>query len=119
MMVLFYLSFNNKFKLYGCDPTIKKFSHLYRKDINQLPLFFSANHFTNKKFNLITSISMFYDLPDPLDFAQQIHKILHDKGIWHIELSYMPMMIKNTSYDTICHEHLRILFFKIFKIFVG
>ena len=98
--------FNKKFNLFGCDPTIKKFSHLYRKDISKLPFFFSSKLFKNKKFNLITSISMFYDLPDPLDFAQQIQSILNDKGIWHIELSYMPMMIKNTSYDTICHEHL-------------
>ena len=32
--------FNNKFKLYGCDPTIKKFKNSYRKDINQMPIFF-------------------------------------------------------------------------------
>ena len=107
--------FNNKFKLFGCDPTIKKFSHLYRKDINQLPFFFSSKYFGDKKFNLITSISMFYDLPDPLDFAQQIESILHDKGIWHIELSYMPMMIKNISYDTICHEHLEYYSLKSLK----
>ena len=49
---------------------------------------------------------MFYDLPDPLNFAKEIDLILHKDGIWHIELSYMPMMIKNRSYDTICHEHL-------------
>ena len=41
----FLLFFNNKFKLFGCDPTIKKFSNLYRKDINQLPVFFSSKHF--------------------------------------------------------------------------
>ena len=98
--------FNNKFKLYGCDPTIRKFSYLYRKDINKLPVFFSSKYFNDVKFNMITSISMFYDLPDPLDFARQINSILHERGIWHIELSYMPMMIKNISYDTICHEHL-------------
>ena len=98
--------FNNKFKLYGCDPTIAKFKNLYRKDIIKLPFFFSEDHFKDKKFNLITSIAMFYDLSNPLDFAQQIYNILHDQGIWHIELSYMPLMIKNTSYDTICHEHL-------------
>ena len=98
--------FNTKFKLYGCDPTIRKFSYLYRKDIKKLPVFFSSKYFNDVKFNMITSISMFYDLPDPLDFARQIHSILHEKGIWHIELSYMPMMIKNISYDTICHEHL-------------
>ena len=107
--------FNKKFKLFGCDPTIKKFKNFYRKDIKQIPLFFSSKHFENKKFDLITSISMFYDLPDPLDFAQQIHSILHEKGIWHIELSYMPMMIKNTSYDTICHEHLEYYSLKSLK----
>ncbi len=107
--------FNNKLKLYGCDPTINKFSHLYRKDINKLPFFFSSRHFINKKFKLITSIAMFYDLPDPLDFAQQIHSVLDKKGIWHIELSYMPMMIKNRSYDTICHEHLEYYSLKSLK----
>ena len=110
-----FLSFFSKnFKLYGCDPTIEKFSKLYRKDINQLPFFFSEEHFKNQKFNLITSIAMFYDLPDPLKFAKEIHNILHDKGIWHIELSYMPLMIKNTSYDTICHEHLE--YYSLFSL---
>ena len=64
--------FNNKHKLYGCDPTIKKFSKFYRKDINQIPDFFSKKILGDKKFNLITSISMFYDLPDPLNFAKEI-----------------------------------------------
>ena len=49
---------------------------------------------------------MFYDLDDPSSFIQDIIKSLHDNGVWHIELSYMPFMIKNMSYDTICHEHL-------------
>ena len=107
--------FNSKFKLFGCDPTIKKFSKYYRKDINQLPSFFSSKLFNGKKFNLITSISMFYDLPDPLNFAKEINFILHKDGIWHIELSYMPMMIKNRSYDTICHEHLEYYSLKSLK----
>ena len=98
--------FNNKHKLFGCDPTISKFSKYYRKDINQIASFFSSKLFNNKKFDLITTISMFYDLPDPLNFAKEINSILNKNGIWHIELSYMPMMIKNRSYDTICHEHL-------------
>ena len=49
---------------------------------------------------------MFYDLEDPVKFAREVYELLDENGIWHIELSYMPMMIKNTSYDTICHEHL-------------
>ena len=68
--------FNKSFKLYGCDPTIKKFSKYYRKDINQLPFFFSSKLFKNKKFDLVTSISMFYDLPDPNKFLRDVKKVL-------------------------------------------
>ena len=107
--------FNNKYKLYGCDPTIKKFSKYYRKDINQIPDFFSKKILGGKKFNLITSISMFYDLPDPLNFAKEIFLSLKENGVWHIELSYMPMMLKNLSYDTICHEHLEYYSLKSLK----
>ena len=107
--------FNNKYKLFGCDPTISKFSKYYRKDINQIPFFFSSKLFENKKFDLISSISMFYDLPDPLTFAKEINSILNNNGVWHIELSYMPMMIKNRSYDTICHEHLEYYSLKSLK----
>lgn len=107
--------FNKKHKLYGCDPTIKKFSKYYRKDINQIPDFFSKKILGDKKFNLITSISMFYDLPDPLNFAEEIYSVLKDNGVWHIELSYMPMMLKNLSYDTICHEHLEYYSLKSLK----
>ena len=43
--------FNKKFRLFGCDPTIKKFKNLYRKDINLLPYFFSKDHFNNNFLN--------------------------------------------------------------------
>ena len=49
---------------------------------------------------------MFYDLEDPISFAYSIKENLHPDGIWHFEQSYLPTMIKNNSYDTICHEHL-------------
>lgn len=107
--------FNSSFRLYGCDPTIKKFNSHYRKDIKKIPHFFSNKIFKKEKFDLITSISMFYDLPDPLKFAREVKSILKANGIWHIELSYMPMMIKNISYDTICHEHLEYYSLKSLK----
>ena len=107
--------FKKNFHLVGCDPTIKKFSRYYRKDIKQISNFFSGNLFKGKKFNLVTSISMFYDLPDPSRFAKEINSILDKNGIWHIELSYMPMMLKNVSYDTICHEHLEYYSLKSLK----
>ena len=55
---------------------------------------------------IITSIAMFYDLEDPIEFTKGIKKILSSDGIWIFEMSYMPTMLKMNSYDTICHEHL-------------
>ena len=49
---------------------------------------------------------MFYDLENPQGFSNEVYDILEDDGIWHVEQSYMPMMLKHNSYDTICHEHL-------------
>lgn len=107
--------FNQNFKLYACDPTIKKFKKYYRKDIKLTPDFFSLKNFRGMKFNLITSIAMFYDLPDPLKFANDIESVLSKNGIWHIEMSYMPSMLNNSSYDTICHEHLEYYSLKSLK----
>ena len=59
-----------------------------------------------EKMDIITSIAMFYDLEDPIYFARGIKEILAGEGIWIFEMSYMPTMLKMTSYDTICHEHL-------------
>lgn len=60
----------------------------------------------NEKFDIISSIAMFYDLEDPVEFARNIKGMLSEDGIWVFEMSYMPSMLKMNSYDTICHEHL-------------
>ena len=64
------------------------------------------NHLQKKRMDIITSIAMFYDLEDPIDFTKGIKSILSPDGIWIFEMSYMPTMLKMNSYDTICHEHL-------------
>ena len=58
------------------------------------------------KFDIITSIAMFYDLEDPVSFVKSIKQSLAPDGVWIFEMSYMPTMLKMNSYDTICHEHL-------------
>ena len=101
--------FSKKYNLVGIDPTIKKLKKFYRKDIKTFSTFFKKDLIIKnfkKKIKLITTISMFYDLDNPIEFAQDIYDVLDDNGIWHLEQSYMPMMLKNNSYDTICHEHL-------------
>jgi SAM-dependent methyltransferase len=59
-----------------------------------------------EKFDIITSIAMFYDLEEPVSFTKEIKKVLANGGVWIFEMSYMPSMLKMHSYDTICHEHL-------------
>ncbi len=65
-----------------------------------------AKEIKGKKFDIITSIAMFYDLEDPVAFVIDIASTLSAKGIWIFEMSYMPSMLSMNSYDTICHEHL-------------
>lgn len=95
--------------LVGMDPTIKKFGMYYKNGINKIPDFFGSElfkkHFKDKKAKIVTSIAMFYDLEHPIDFMAQVYEILEDDGVWVLEQSYMPRMIDNVSYDTICHEH--------------
>ncbi|HTB61881.1 MAG TPA: class I SAM-dependent methyltransferase [Polyangia bacterium] len=59
-----------------------------------------------KPCDIVTSIAMFYDLEDPIAFARAIKRALSPDGLWCVEMSYMPTMLRMTSYDTICHEHL-------------
>lgn len=58
------------------------------------------------KIDIITSIAMFYDLENPVEFCAGIKNLLSADGIWTFEMSYMPEMLRLNSYDTICHEHL-------------
>jgi len=37
---------------------------------------------------------------------REISEILADDGVWILEQSYMPTMIDEAEYDTVCHEHL-------------
>ncbi len=55
---------------------------------------------------IVTSIAMFYDLDDPNSFVADVAAILAPDGLWAIELSYLPSMLAQNSFDTICHEHL-------------
>ena len=94
----------------GSDPVIKKYKKYY-KDINHgVADFFSFKELKkkkiNKKFKVITALSMFYDLPDPNKFLDDIKKVLHKEGVFILEHADLLSIIKNCQFDTICHEHL-------------
>jgi hypothetical protein len=112
-------AYTGKHRKVGIDPTGKKFKEYYTDDITLIPEFFSAQFFRKEfpsdKAKIITSIAMFYDLENPVNFVKDIEEVLADDGIWHFEQSYMPSMLRTNSYDTICHEHLEFYSFKVVK----
>ena len=93
----------------GIDPTGAKFREFYPADATLVPDFFSRGNFAsavgNAKAKVITSIAMIYDLEDPVAFARAIFDCLADDGVWHFEQSYLPSMLRQNAYDTVCHEH--------------
>ena len=94
---------------FGIDPTARKFASYYPPEIKFVPDFFSAKNYrslTDRPAKIVTSIAMFYDLDDPIQFAREIADVLAEDGVWHFEQSYMPSMLRTNSYDTICHEHI-------------
>ena len=97
------------FKKYGVDPSDVA-QEIDKKTATVIQDIFPSDELLNclqgTKMDIITSIAMFYDLEDPVAFAKSIKNILAPEGIWIFEMSYMPLMLKMTSYDTICHEHL-------------
>lgn len=55
---------------------------------------------------VITCISMFYDLDDPNKFLEDVKECLQVNGVFIIQQNYLGTMIENCAFDNICHEHL-------------
>ncbi|HMO51159.1 MAG TPA: methyltransferase domain-containing protein [Kiritimatiellia bacterium] len=100
----------NLFRI-GIDPA-ENLAELARKQCDA----HAADFFTKERFmelskgrkaRVITSIAMFYGLEDPKAFVADIVDCLADDGIWVLQLSYTPLMIKQNAFDNICHEHIQ------------
>jgi len=93
----------------GIDPVAVKYLDIYPKGAKVVTEFFTKDNYfsvASAKAKVVTSISMFYDLEKPQDFAKAVASILSSDGVWVFEQSYLPAMLRQNSYDTICHEHL-------------
>ncbi len=96
----------------GFDPAKNGFSELAREHANIIieDYFNKKNYkktaYGKKKAKVVTSLAMFYDLEDPDSFVQDVYDILDKDGLWIIQLSYTPLMLKQLAFDNICHEHL-------------
>jgi len=110
----------NSYVKFGCDPS--DIAQEVKEAIVIQDIFPSENLFKlleGKKLDIITSIAMFYDLEDPVDFVKGIKRFLAPEGIWVFEMSYMPKMLELDSYDTICHEHLEYYSLAVLEIILG
>ena len=107
--------YDDSFEKWGFDPS--DIAQTIEAPINVVDTIFPSSKgkamLEGRKFDVVTSIAMFYDLEDPIDFAKSIKDILADKGIWVLEMSYLPLMLKMNSFDTICHEHLEYYSFAV------
>lgn len=112
---------NNEATKVGIDPLIEIVNNHYPEEAIKITDFFNYSAYTQKvakKANLVTSLSVIYDLDDPIKFARDVYNILDENGVWHLEQSYLPLMFETNSYDTICHEHLLYLSLSNIKFIV-
>jgi NDP-4-keto-2,6-dideoxyhexose 3-C-methyltransferase len=103
-------NYDEHLQLVGIDPIGHQFREFYPSYIQLIDEFFTASAYRQKMGStlakIVTSVSMFYDLPAPMAFVRDIQSILHPQGIWVLEQSYLVSMLSSQSFDTVCHEHL-------------
>jgi 2-polyprenyl-3-methyl-5-hydroxy-6-metoxy-1,4-benzoquinol methylase len=100
---------DGQYNLVGIDPVAIKYLDSYHQDTKVVTDFFTKDNYfsvTTEKAKIVSSISMFYDLENPVSFAKEVASVLATDGVWVFEQSYLPAMLRQNSYDTICHEHL-------------
>jgi hypothetical protein len=91
-------------ELIGFEPSDVKPIEAAQK-VNFVHDYFRFDAANAGKVDAITSIAMFYDLEDPTSFVEDVREMLAPDGVWVLELSYLPLMLSQNSFDTICHEH--------------
>lgn len=66
--------------------------------------FFSAS--VGGEYDVITSISCFYDMLDPSQFVKDVKDVLAKDGVWLIQQNYLLTTMQLSAVDNFCHEHL-------------
>jgi 2-polyprenyl-3-methyl-5-hydroxy-6-metoxy-1,4-benzoquinol methylase len=101
--------YNRNVIKFGIDPILNKYRDQYININYKIANFFSLKkilNIFNKKFKIITALSVFYDLKDPNKFLHELEKIITYDGIILIEFADLNSILKYNMFDAICHEHL-------------
>lgn len=96
----------------GFDPS-RNLAELSKKAADEVVVdFFDARTYFDiaelrgRRPKAVTSIAMFYDLEDPNQFVADVKEVMHEDGVWIVQMSYLPLMLRQNAFDNICHEHL-------------
>lgn len=89
----------------GIDPLSQFAEEAARYADRIIADYFHPGHFKTEFFDIITSVSMFYDLADPGQFADDVSDVLGSYGVWVIQQNYARDMIRQNAVDNVCHEH--------------
>lgn len=90
----------------GVDPVTflcKEAEEFASKIVND---YFSAEAVEGEQFDVITSVSCFYDMPDPSKFVEDVKSVLKSKGVWIIQQNYLLTTMELAAVDNFVHEHL-------------
>ncbi len=90
----------------GVDP-IKKYCDEAQQHADLIVNdFFPSPKLPEQTFDVITSISCFYDMDDPNNFVKGVRDVLNKDGIWVIQQNYLLPTLQLNAVDNFCHEHL-------------
>ena len=108
-------------EIFGIEPSnaIEDIPEKYKDKIFNtfFNLSFCKENSTNlgNSFDLITVISMFYDISEPIDFLSGIKLLLKDTGKAIIEVNYAKDFFQKKNIDMLGQEHLIYYFIKTFE----
>lgn len=74
--------------------------------IETLRQYFPSSKLIGEHFDVITAFAMMYDLENPVEFLREVKQNLTKNGVFVFEVAYLPTMMKNLAFDSICHEHI-------------
>lgn len=115
-LLSFFSHFGRIGNLWGVDPLINYFPNLYPKNALKVSEFFGSQLLNknqiNEKFQIITSLSVLYDVDDLQDFVDTVSFLLDENGLWYTEQSYFIRLLEEGTFDSVCHEHILYLTLK-------
>lgn len=105
-------NYDEKYYRVGVDPIKKLCEEAERNDRADVIIndFYATEavkaRLASTKFNIITAISMFYDVEDPDKLIKDMVSMLTRDGVITIQQNYILATLQNNAYDNICHEHI-------------